>query len=113
MLGCSIIESKAIKRYLQHVARSPATMFSLILLQRSRYELWRGFGSDGYLYDFVKKSYNLLDQADMQAMFDASVHCTLLGNYSLSHTISMEEGQYGCKISYHPLPDQFLLYCAH
>ena len=23
--------------------------------QRSRYDIWRGFGSDGYLYDFVKK----------------------------------------------------------
>ena len=22
--------------------------------QRSRYDIWRGFGSDGYLYDFVK-----------------------------------------------------------
>ena len=77
MLGCSIKESKAIttiwKRYLSP-ARSPVTIFLLIILQRSRYELWRGFGSDGYLYDFVKKSYNLLDQADMQAMFDAAVH---------------------------------------
>ena len=26
------------------------------LFQRSRYDIWRGFGSDGYLYDFVKRS---------------------------------------------------------
>ena len=79
---CWVVQSQNAKpskgNYPQHAARCPATMFSimfsLILLQRSRYELWRGFGSDGYLYDFVKKSYNLLDQADMQAMFDAAVH---------------------------------------
>ena len=25
------------------------------VFQRSKYEIWRGFGSDGYLYDFVRK----------------------------------------------------------
>ena len=28
---------------------------------RSKYDIWRGFGSDGYLYDFVKKSYNYVE----------------------------------------------------
>ena len=26
-----------------------------VYFQRSNYEIWRGFGSDGYLYDFVRK----------------------------------------------------------
>ena len=27
----------------------------MLMFQRSRYDIWRGFGSDGYLYDFVSK----------------------------------------------------------
>ena len=44
--------TKAVSMCVEH---TPIQRIILYKFQRSRYDIWRGFGSDGYLYDFVKK----------------------------------------------------------
>merc|ERR1712107_18025 len=55
-LQSSVSPIRKLKHYeIQTTIVSLVQHISTFSLKRSKYELWWGYGSDGYLYDFVQK----------------------------------------------------------